>query len=164
MSSKHLIQPQGPPLYHNPFRLSWQYCQLQCISGRDPTLGVLKLVIASLCAFKLTFKKTKTTTSWYALTESRRKDSRLVNSGQKMFIHVPGFPTQDSINTESLAMVPHRTDGSVFANSKVVILVNQSDCAFLLPRLVLFPPDRGIPNLSLSYWGLSQIEFALSSC
>ena len=28
-----------------------------------------------------------------------------------MDIIVPAFPTQDSINTESLSMVPHTTDG-----------------------------------------------------
>lgn len=35
------------------------------------------------------------------------------------------FPTQDSINTESLSMVPHTTDGSVFANSMVIVLVKR---------------------------------------
>ena len=64
---------------------------------------------------------------------------------------MPGFPTRDSINTESLSMVPHTADGSVFANSIVVTLANRKDCAFLLSCLVIFPLNGGVPNLSLSY-------------
>lgn len=70
--------------------------------------------------------------------------------GRKKFIHVPGFPTQDSINTESLSMAPHTADGPVFANSIVVILVNQNSCAFLLSCWVIFPPDTWIPILALA--------------
>ena len=60
----------------------------------------------------------------------------------KKSINVPGFPTQDSVNIESLSMVPHTTDGSVFANSMACMLVNQKDCAFLLSCLVIFPANR----------------------
>ena len=48
---------------------------------------------------------------------------------------MPVFTMRDSINTYSLSRVPYTTDGSVFENSMVVMLVNQKDCAFLLSCL-----------------------------
>lgn len=47
-------------------------------------------------------------------------------------------------------MAPHTADGPVFANSIMVILVNQNSCAFLLSFWVIFLQIKD-SNLSLTY-------------
>lgn len=71
-----------------------------------------------------------------------------------------GFPTQDSVHTESLSVVPRATDGSGFASSMVIFVGQPKRPRFLLPCSVIFPPDRWISSLTLSYSGLSQTTFA----
>lgn len=95
-------------------------------------MRVLKLVIASLSVFKLTFFFFKQ----YMLTAEKleKSDFGLVNWGKKL-INVPGFPTQDSINTESLSTVPHTTDGCFCK-------LHGGYVAFLLSCLVTFPLNR----------------------
>lgn len=63
-----------------------------------------------------------------------KSDFGLVNWGKKL-INVPGFPTQDSINTESLSTVPHTTDGCFCK-------LHGGYVAFLLSCLVTFPLNR----------------------
>lgn len=64
-----------------------------------------------------------------------------------------GFPTQDSVHTESLSMVPHATDGSGFANSMVILLVNQRDLAFCYLVRSFSHQIDGFPVLPLATQG-----------